>query len=65
MLPHFVFGHNHHFFFLFAEGVKQEHVDINDLAINAFASKRLVDSFMDFIEVYKTKHDSSRSEERR
>ena len=40
-----------------AEGVKQEHVDINDLAINAFASRHLVDSFMDFIEVYKTTHD--------
>lgn len=40
-----------------AEGVKQEHVDINDLAINAFGSRLFVDSFMDFIEAYKTTHD--------
>lgn len=40
-----------------AEGVKQEHVDINDLAINAFGSRLFVDSFMDFMEAYKTTHD--------
>lgn len=40
-----------------AEGVKQEHVDINDLAINSFGSRLFVDSFMDFIEAYKTTHD--------
>lgn len=40
-----------------AENVKQEHVDVNDLADNAFGSRHLVDSFLDFIEDYKSKHD--------
>lgn len=40
-----------------AENVKQEHVDVNDLANNAFVSRHLVDSFMDFMEDYKSTHD--------
>lgn len=40
-----------------AENVKQEHVDVNDLANNAFVSRHLVDSFMDFMDDYKSTHD--------
>ena len=38
-----------------AENVKKGHV--NELAEDAFVSSHLVDSFMDFMEDYKSKHD--------
>lgn len=42
-----------------AEGVKQENVDVNKLAENAFVSKPLVNRFLNFMENYETTHDVS------